>query len=180
MNWKQTLAAYLPTIGVAIGGPMAGLAIKAGLKAFGASADDIKNSGNGLGMLKNLVLGATPENVKAAQEHDMNFKVQMADLGYKVEDLHRKDRQSARKFAQTAGAMWHHIVGMTLIATSISIVFYIIIIGLPIDSIGFATLMIGTIHTWAGGYIVFLFGSSKGSKAKDEQIAEMVKTMAGK
>lgn len=181
MDWKKTLVAYLPAIGGAIGGPLAGIAINAGLKAFGSTDEEIKNLGvNGLSALKSLVMNATPEQVSAAQISDKEFHLEMARQNYRSEKLNVNDRISARDLAKKMGAVWHHIVGLALITSCISIMFYMVIVGLPPDTNDFAILMIGNLQGWASAYIVFLYGSSKGSKEKDLQITDLIKTISEK
>lgn len=179
-DWKKTLKTYLPAIGGALGGPVGALAIKAGLSAFGASDDDIKKAGNPIDLLKSIVLGATPDEVKNAQISDEKFRTDMAKIGVKIETLHQKDRASARDMAKQLGAFWQNMVGITLIAAVLGILFYIIVVGLLPESNDIAVLVLGNVMGWAGSYIVFLFGSSKGSKEKDKQISGLITTISDK
>lgn len=82
-----------PTIATALGGPVAGMAVKALSKAlFGhedGSQDDITNA----------LATATPEQLSAIRKIDADFKVQMKSLDIDLVRIAASDRASARDMA---------------------------------------------------------------------------------
>ena len=90
-SWKDIIRNIAPTLGVALGGPMAGVATKfiadkiLGKKS--ASEQDIQE----------FVTNASPEDLVKLKEIDHQFKIDMKNLEIDVYELEYKDRDSARK-----------------------------------------------------------------------------------
>jgi len=82
-----------PTIATALGGPVAGLAIKALSSALlghpDGSEDDINNA----------LATATPDQISAIKKVDADFKVQMKKLDIDLVKIAADDRDSARQMA---------------------------------------------------------------------------------
>ena len=87
------IGAIAPTIATALGGPVAGLAVKALSNALlgheGGSEDDIKAA----------LATATPDQIAAIKKCDNDFKVQMKQLDIDLERIAAEDRNSARQMA---------------------------------------------------------------------------------
>ena len=87
------IGSVAPTIATALGGPVAGMAVKALSGAlFGhdeASADDIKTA----------LANPTADQLAALKKIDADFKVQMKSLDIDLEQIAAKDRDSARNMA---------------------------------------------------------------------------------
>lgn len=173
-SWLETLKLYLPYIGGAVGGPVASLAIKAGIVALGGKEDDAKGDIKPLDILKDLVINASHDVIGNAQKSDLQFKEDMAKINIRLEEVHAKDRISARDLAKSAGAIWHHLVGISLVAANIGVLFWILNYGIPSDSSQVVLIIIGILQGWGGAYLLFLYGSSKGSKDKDNQIEKLM------
>ena len=75
------LGQIAPTIATAIGGPVAGMAVKALSSALGlspdASTDDVQAA----------LMNATPEQLAAIKKVDADFKVQMKELDIDLEKI---------------------------------------------------------------------------------------------
>jgi len=82
-----------PTIATALGGPVAGMAVKALSTALlghdGGSEDDIKNA----------LATATPDQIAAIRKVDADFKVQMKALDIDLQRIAADDRANARNYA---------------------------------------------------------------------------------
>jgi hypothetical protein len=82
-----------PTIATALGGPVAGMAVKALSSALlgheGGSEDDITNA----------LANATPDQITALKKIDADFKVQMKKLDIDLVKIAADDRASARDMA---------------------------------------------------------------------------------
>ena len=76
------LGQIAPTIATAIGGPVAGMAVKALAGALGlsqdASSDDVQTA----------LMNATPEQLAAVKKIDADFKVQMKELDIEDRKAH--------------------------------------------------------------------------------------------
>ena len=73
MDIAKTLAGIAPTLATALGGPLAGIAVKAAVGAFGLNDDATAND------LAKAVASATPEQLAALKKIDNDFAVQMRD-----------------------------------------------------------------------------------------------------
>lgn len=88
-DWKSLLGQVAPVIGTALGGPLAGLAVKTVGDALGLKNATEEDVSAGLAV-------ATPEQFAAIKKADQEFARQMKELDIKVEELETKDRDSAR------------------------------------------------------------------------------------
>jgi hypothetical protein len=84
------LGQLAPTIATAIGGPIAGMAVKALAGALGLSQDASSED------VEAALINATPEQLAAIKKVDADFKVQMKELDIDLEKIAAGDRDSAR------------------------------------------------------------------------------------
>jgi hypothetical protein len=91
MSWKDKLMAVAPTLATALGGPAAGLAVKALAKATGLSADVEEKD------LAKYVNVDNPQVRQAILKAENEFKIEMERLGVQVYELTVKDKDSARQ-----------------------------------------------------------------------------------
>lgn len=102
MTWKSVgsvLAKLAPTIGAAVGGPLAGTAISAIEGALGVtSSGDLSARQSSIATAIGV---ATPEQLAALVQADKDFQVKMAQLGFAdaeaLSALVVQDRESARQ-----------------------------------------------------------------------------------
>ena len=181
MNIKSLLGTIAPWIAGAVGGPIAGTAVKIGLGALGmtSTGDDQKDQK----LFADGVMGANPDQLLALKQADNDFAIKMQTLGFQeavdLEKIAADDRASARArevnvkddtpktlaygygimFFVTLGAfIWLAFSGITVnegIKTSIDI-----LLGCEIG------MVLGSKE--------YYFGSSSGSQKKDETIKSMV------
>jgi len=92
-KFGSLIGTIAPTIATALGGPVAGMAVKALSNALlgheGGSEDDIKAA----------LATATPDQIAAIKKCDNDFKVQMKQLDIDLERIAADDRNSARNMA---------------------------------------------------------------------------------
>jgi hypothetical protein len=82
-----------PTIATAIGGPVAGMAVKALSTALLGHADGSEND------ITTALANATPDQIAAIRKADNDFKVQMETLKIDLVKIATEDRASARNMA---------------------------------------------------------------------------------
>lgn len=87
------IGSVAPTIATALGGPVAGMAVKALSGALfghdGATEDEIKTA----------LANPTADQLSALKKIDADFKVQMKSLDIDLERIAASDRDSARNYA---------------------------------------------------------------------------------
>lgn len=176
-DWKSTLGAIAPILGTAIGGPFGALAGQALGAALGVDGHDEA-------ALSAALKNATPEQLLAIKQADNQFKLDMAKLGFRPEELAVEDRKSAREREielkdPTVGRLAWTIIGGFFIVSAAQLV---ALMGWPelVAKIpGQGWLLIGNISGYlaseAKQAAAYYFGSSVGSKDKDNALATIAK-----
>ena len=153
-----------PTIANALGGPLAGMAVKAVSTAlFGhqdASEDEISAA----------MATATPDQLAALKKIDADFKVQMKALDIDLDRIAASDRASARDMQKETKDWIPRALAIGVTVGFFSIMIYMLIYGLPTSGNEAILLLLGALQTAWGGIIAFYFGSSSGSQKKDTMI----------
>lgn len=156
----KTLA---PTVATAVGGPFAGLALSTIAKKFGVDKDQIEN----------VILGGDPENLAKLRQADKDFKVAMRELGIKEDELTVRSQESARELAKVKGFV-PHIVLSVIFILGYFFLLSLLISGQWFPPGGTEELLAGLIGVMTAMVIKigdFWFGSSFGSKQKDQALA---------
>ncbi len=163
MDWKGIVGTVAPLLGTALGGPLGGMAGKFVADALGV--DEAK--------LEETVLNANPATLLQIKQLDADFKVKMEELGITEEQLHQKDRESARDMATKTT-----IAPQVLQSIMYDIAFVLVTYLLFTTKIEFSdtqqTLITFVMGMLSSGLIQvnnFWFGSSSGSKDKTSKLA---------
>jgi hypothetical protein len=157
------LTAIAPSIATAIGGPVAGLAVKALSSALGVSPDsDIEAA----------ILSASPEQLAAIKKADYDFRVQMKELDIDLERIASADRDSARSM-QIATRDWiPRVLAILITLGFFGILIWMLLKGMPPTGTEALLMMLGSLGTAWTGICNFYYGSSAGSKAKTDALTE--------
>ena len=156
------LGQLAPTIATALGGPLAGLATKTLSNVLlgnetGSEADIAK-----------ALQSATPDQLAAIKQIDADFKTRMAELEIDLERISAGDRDSARKREVLTGDFTPKVLAAAITIGFFGILFWMFIHGVPMNGTEALLLMLGALQTAFTGVIAYYFGSSAGSKAKNE------------
>jgi len=160
------LGQIAPTIATAIGGPVAGMAVKALAGALGltqdASADDIQTA----------MMNATPEQLSAIKKVDADFKVQMKELDIDLERIAAGDRDSARNMQMHTNDWIPRAMAIMVTFGFFGILTWLLTKGVPPTGSETLIYMLGALGTAWTGIVQFYFGSSAGSKAKTDALVQ--------
>ena len=167
LNLVRTVA---PTIASAVGGPLAGMATRAISEALLGKPDGSEQE------LAESAAKATPEQLLALKQAENDFAIKMRELDIDLERIANEDRDSARN-REVATKDWTPRILAGLITVGyFGALFYMLRNGLPQHGGSEAMLvMLGTLGTAWGGVVAYYFGSSAGSKAKDEAMRRNAK-----
>lgn len=164
INWKSIVKNVAPVLGTALGGPLAGVAVK-------AIADNVfGNPEMTEEEIAEQLSSASPETLLKLREADQRFKVDMKKLDVDVYGLEVKDRDSARQ-------MFQRLPGAQIVLSTVFIggyfgVFYYVFTETPTESPGpVITTLIGTLTASVIQIMNFWFGSSLGSSRKTDILA---------
>ena len=163
MSWKNTLATIAPTIATALGGPLAGVAVKMASDALGIDADEKA--------LEQAITTGDPEVMLKLKQVDNDFIYKMEELGFKKEELAFKDRASARELFKVN--KYPQIVLSSVFIIGYFIVLSFLLSGeitLPDSMKDVVVLLLGILTREVPTIMQFWFGSSSGSKDKADEI----------
>ena len=158
------IGSVAPTIATALGGPVAGMAVKAISGALfghdGASKDDIMTA----------LANPTGDQLAALKKIDADFAVQMKALDIDLERIAAGDRASARDMQKETKDWIPRALAILVTVGFFAILIYMLIYGLPTTGNEALLLLLGALQTAWGGIVAFYFGSSSGSQQKDKMI----------
>jgi hypothetical protein len=158
------LGSVAPTLATALGGPLAGLAVKSLSKAL-LGAEDFSEEA-----VMEAMATATPEQLAAVKKIDADFKVQMKSLDIDLERIAVDDRKSARTM-QTETKDWiPRALAISVTLGYFGIIAYVLVSGLPMNGSEVLLMLLGTLSAGWTGVMAFYFGSSSGSQKKDAMI----------
>jgi len=171
VNWKDVIGAVAPTIATALGGPLAGAAVKTLSNVLlgheNGSQDDLSTA---IGM-------ASPEMLAKIKQAEADFQVRMRELDIDVDRIAAADRDSARRRETSSGDAWTpRVIGaLTLLAFiwSVWAVLSGYVQGMSDPAIvGIIGTLIGYVSAKADQVVSYYFGSSSGSKEKTQAMSD--------
>lgn len=170
-DWKSVVGTVAPTIATALGGPLAGLAVKAigGVFGLGEGATEADVAAK--------LAGATPADLLALKKADQEFDLEIRRLGVDLERIAAGDRDSARQMQREtrswAVPVLASVVVSGFIASSIAVLggyveglkdpLIAALVGSVLGNITAATMLV----------LNFYFGTTASSRTKDEAIKNL-------
>lgn len=164
----QVLKTVAPTLATAVGGPFGTLAATAISAALGTPSDDSKAA-------ETALLAANPDTLLALKKADQDFTVRMRELGISEDQLVFQDiaNARAREIAvrdSTPRNLAYLVIGFTGLCIAATLSGWT-----KVDS-ALAGTLIGYLVAESRSALSYYFGSSKGSKEKDDTLAEIAKS----
>ena len=162
MNWKSIIGTVAPTIATALGGPMAGAAVKfLGSQFLGdenASEETVAN----------FVRDANPETLMQIKQADQEFALQMERLGVDVFKLEVEDKKDARSNFKDSYMPSVLSVGLTLL---IGVLLYALFYIEPPEGAREPLLIVlgMVVKEWSNS-MHFWFGTTRSSQDKTKMI----------
>jgi hypothetical protein len=158
------IGSVAPTIATALGGPVAGMAVKAISGAlFGhdsATEEEIRT----------VLANPTGDQLAALKKIDADFAVQMKALDIDLERIAAGDRASARDMQKETKDWIPRALAVTVTIGFFGILLYMLVYGLPTTGNEALLLLLGALQTAWMGIIAFYFGASSTDTAKDKMI----------
>jgi len=166
-NWKDIVAAVAPTVATALGGPFAGMAVKALSNKLLGRDDGTEDE------VAAAVMALAPADLVKLKEIDADLQKAFLDNEVKLEQLAADDRDSARRRATEAKDPTPSVLSYLYFA-----LFAVVLVGLlhgdfNIADSQVALMMIGgLIAVWLPSSN-FQFGTTRGSANKDKVISNI-------
>ena len=158
------IGSVAPTLATALGGPLAGVAVKALSEVLLGHPDGNDSD------IATALSTATPEQLAAVKKVDADFKVQMRSLDIDLEALAVDDRKSARAMQTETKDFLPRVLAISVTLGYFGIIAYVLISGLPLNGSEVLLMLLGTLSAGWTGVMAFYFGSSSGSQKKDAMI----------
>jgi len=170
---RSVIAAVAPTLGVAIGGPFGALA---GQLISKAVAPDAKPGDSAA--VEAALASATPETLLALKNSDNEFKEHMRQLDINEEQLQYADTANARAREVAVKDNTPRILAYMYTAGFFAVLatqFWIVMAHVVLDPTALRLIdtTTGVLFAMMLGCKEYYFGSSAGSKDKDQTIASM-------
>lgn len=180
MDWKSIVKVVAPTIATALGGPFAGLGVKALSEALLGNEDGTEDQ------IAEAVLAANPEQLAAMKQADQAFALKMKELDIDLEKSYVADTSDARHvFAENKGVFW---LGISVLVTFAVVMggvlwgsFEILTGGITVKDVAIVATVSGLIGTVVGyvaanaqQVVSYFFGSSRGSADKTAAMSQAI------
>lgn len=156
------LAQVAPTVATALGGPLAGLAVKTLSEAMFGHQDANESD------VSAALMNATPEQLQKLKETDATFKLKMKELDIDLEKIAAGDRDSARNMQVRTNDWIPRAMAIMVTFGFFGILAWLLVRGVPPSGSETLIYMLGALGTAWTGIVQFYFGSSAGSKAKTD------------
>lgn len=167
LNLVRTVA---PTIATAVGGPLAGMATRAISEALLGKPDGAEDE------LVEAAKNATPEQLLALKKAEQDFVIRMRELDVDLEKISNEDRNSARNREIQLKDITPKVLAGFITLGYFGVLFWMLRFGLPQGGASEALLvMLGALGTAWTGVVAYYFGSSAGSRDKNDTISKMMK-----
>lgn len=168
MDLKTILKSAAPMLGAAIGGPFGAMAAKLAAEALGDPSSKPED-------LPALMAAASPEQIAALKQAEMDFKTRMTELGYnneqKLAALAVEDRKSARDMQTSTRSRIPGILAVIVVLAWGSVQWFLLTHVVDQTMRELIARVLGTLDTALVMVLSFYFGSSHGSQQKTELMA---------
>lgn len=166
-DWKALIGAVAPMLATALGGPLAGVAVKelsgALLGRPNGTQDDVAAA----------IAASGPDVLVKLKAADQQFAVRMRELDLDLDKISQADRASARQAAVDGGTA-KHVFWLTVVIflVVIGVEALVLFKGVPVGLDGqMAGRILGTLDAALLAALYYTYGSSAGSAAKTDALA---------
>lgn len=178
-KWKDILKTVAPTVAGALGGPWAGMGIKAVADVLFADGERPDTPKQLMKAVAKALPSATPEQLQAITVADTQLKMRLAELQVDLERIHQRDRQSARNREAKVGGVTTPVLGFFVVFGFLGSVGVVLWRGLPDDMNQETILLVGTLighlSSKADRVMGYFFGSSSETANGNSVINRMLK-----
>jgi hypothetical protein len=170
LDWKQIVGTVAPTIATALGGPLAGVAVKTLATQLLGKPDATEAD------VEAAVIGADPQTLLKLKEIEVEFKKFVVDSGIKLVQIDAEDRANAREREVKTGDSWTPRVLAALVVVGWLAVQWFMLHNIVDQSMReLVARVLGTLDSALMLVLSYYFGSSASGKAKDETISSIAK-----
>lgn len=170
-DWKAIVKTVAPALATALGGPLAGMATQAISNAVLGSPDGTEEE------IATALASSSPDTLIKLKQANLEFSAKIKELDVDLERIAQMDRADARqREIQTNDPWTPRILGATIIAGFFAAMWAVLsgeIKGMDATEMALVGAVIGYASAKADQVVSYVFGSSAGSKQKNQIIAQM-------
>jgi len=159
------LGQIAPTIATALGGPLAGIAVKT------LSAVLLGHENGSQEDVSTAMANASPDQLATLKKIDADFKAHMKELDIDLERIAAGDRDSARQMQRETKDWVPKLLAIVITIGFFGILVWMLVMGMPQTGTEALLMMLGALGTAWTGVVNFYYGSSAGSKQKNDMLA---------
>lgn len=164
-DWKKTIGSVVPGIASMLGGPLAGTATSALLGFFDIDAKATDSDAQ----LEQAIQAMTPAQMVELKKVENNLKIELKKADIDIFKTEVDDRKSARKM-NIGNKDFTPSILSALIVIAWGVISYIIFSATSeLHNANIITRSMGTLDAALMAVLYFYFGSSAGSRKKDEK-----------
>lgn len=167
MKLKDIVRTVAPALAGALGGPLAGTAVRVLSEKFLGKPDGTPEE------LETFLQTASPEQIVALKALDLEFKGKLLDAGIKIEEIEVADRSSARQMFMAAKDPTPSLLTAAVVVVWAAIQYLLFTGEAPEGSRELIARMLGTVDAALLTVMTFWFGSSRGSSEKNAMIDKL-------
>jgi hypothetical protein len=167
MDWSKIgglIASVAPTLATAVGGPLAGIAAKTVSNVLLGRPDGSPQE------LEAAIQGATPDQLAQLRKVDADFKIRMKELDIDLEKLAVSDRSNARQRELETKDWTPKFLAFSILGGYFASLFWLLMKGMPTSGSESVIMMLGALSQTVTAVVAYYFGSSVGSRQKEQFI----------
>ena len=165
INLKGILATVAPALASMLPGPLGGMAKKVLAEALGTGTSDAE--------IQKELASQNPELLVKLREAEQRFLLEMEKAGLDLEKLAADDRANARAMQMSVRARTPAVLSAIVLLGWLVAFGFLIFRPLPTVNTDAIMLALGTLNSALMLVLSFYFGSSSGSRAKDDTISKL-------
>jgi hypothetical protein len=159
------LGQVAPSIATALGGPLAGMAVKTLSNVLFGHENGTDEE------ISNALQSASPDQLAALKKIDADFKARMKELDIDLERIAAGDRDSARQMQAATKDWTPKALAFFITFGFFGALIWVMVFGIPKTGTEVLLMMLGSLSTSWTGVVQFYYGSSAGSKQKTDALA---------
>ena len=168
-DWKSIVGTVAPGLATALGGPLAGMAVKAVSSAVlgkqDASEDEIAQA----------ITAGGPDVLQKLRAADQQFQLDMKKLDIDLEKISADDRGSARAREMAVKDRTPAVIALASFLGFFGILTMLMFREIPAGAKDALMIMLGALGGIVTSITAYYYGSSSGSAAKSKAMDELLK-----
>lgn len=162
--------AIMPILGKAIQGNIGG-ALHVAMEALGLPISD--NEEKNKKAFNDAKERLTPDQILSLKKAEAEYKAVIKQMDLDLEQILSDDRNSARQREMALKDRTPKIIGYLIMGGFFALLIGLMVFDVPEKNSQVLNVMLGALGTMVTAVANYYFGSSSGSKSKDEKIAKM-------